>query len=83
MRILWILKIRRIHDFLRILKMLMNSEKLNSLSRKITDRMEILYANVQMQLIMEEKQHCNASRANTGLLVHKMCSPKFKQKMHT
>ena len=45
--------------------------------------MEILYANVQMQLIMEEKQHCNASRANTGLLVHKMCSPKFKQKMHT
>jgi len=47
--------------------------------------MEILYANVQMQLIMEERQHCNASRANTGLLVglHKMCSPKFKQKMHT
>jgi len=53
MRILRIIKIRRIHEFLRILKMLMNLKKIEFAIVKITDMMEIFDANVLIQLVIE------------------------------
>ena len=51
MRILLILKIRRIHEFLRILKC---QWILKIKFAKITDWVEIFDANVLTQLVMEE-----------------------------
>ena len=81
MRISWTLRNRRILEFQRISKILMNFR-----NWKITERMEIFDANVLLQLVIERKQRYNVNRANSGLLVHvchKISIPNFKHKMQT
>jgi len=81
MRILWVKKFVKIQEFLRILKMAMNSKKNKIRYRdKITDRMKILNANVVNRISCRREQYCNVSSADIGLLVHKMCIAKFKHK---
>jgi len=69
MRILWILKIRRIQEFLWILKTLMNSTNKICYIEKLQIGWKSFMQTYIYKIIDTEKQHCNISRANIGVLV--------------